>query len=149
MAKIGQMMLQKGKYAGKQVLPEKFLEEASAPFFRWDIPSWSNPVEARHFAIGYGYQMWINTDAFFASGHMGQFIYVLPEYDAVIAMTSDYENDEVAASDLVWKYLVPVLQREKLEYTEIQGSKGALRGWILRPDVKGKVPVVILCHVLT
>lgn len=151
MARTGQMMLDGGCYAGRQVLPKGFIQEASAPFFSWGIPSWSNPWEGRHYANGYGYQMWMNTDAFFASGHKGQFIYVFPEYDAVVAVTADFEGgDGYTDSGLyVWKHLVTPLQYDCYENVEIQGAKGTLRGYMDRPSGENNQPVVIICHGLT
>lgn len=151
MARAGQMMLDGGSYAGRQVLPKGFIQEASTPFFNWGIPSWSNPWEGRHYANGYGFQMWMNTDAFFASGHKGQFIYVFPEYDAVVAVTADFEEgDGYTDSGLyVWKHLVMPLQYDCYGNVEIQGSKGKLRGYIDRPAGGDKQPVVIICHGLT
>lgn len=151
MARAGQMMLDGGRYAGRQVLPKGFIEEASQPFFNWGIPSWSSPWEGRHYAVGYGYQMWINTDAFYASGHMGQYIYVFPEYDAVVAVTADFQDgDGYSDSGLyVWKHLVLPLQYDCYENVEIQGSKGTLRGYIDRPSEDSNQPVVIICHGLT
>ena len=151
MARAGQMMLDGGRYAGKQVLPEGFIQEASTPFFNWGIPSWSNPWEGRHYSIGYGYQMWMNTDAFFASGHKGQFIYVFPEYDAVVAVTADFEDGDgyTDSSMYVWKHLVLPLQYDCYENIEIQGSKGTLRGYTDRPSGENGLPVVIICHGLT
>lgn len=151
MARTGQMMLDGGRYAGRQVLPKGYIEEASKPFFNWGVPSWSNPWEGRHYANGYGFQMWTNTDAFYASGHMGQFIYVFPEYDAVVAVTADFqEGDGYTDSGLyVWKHLVLPLQYDCYKKVEIQGSKGTLRGYIDRPSSEKKQPVVIICHGLT
>lgn len=151
MARVGQMMLDGGRYAGRQVLPEAFLDEASSPFFEWDIPSGVVPWSVRHLAIGYGYQIWKNTDAFFASGHMGQFIYVFPEYDAVVAVTAAFESgDGYTDSGLyVWKNIVPALQEDCYEKVEIQGTKGVLKGYIDRPSEKDGQPVVIVCHGLT
>lgn len=151
MARTGQMMLDGGRYAGEQVLPKGFIEEASTPFFNWGIPSWSSPWEGRHYANGYGFQMWMNTDAFYASGHMGQFIYVFPEYDAVVAVTADFEEgDGYTDSGLyVWKHLVLPLQYDCYENIEIQGAKGTLRGYVDRPCDGDNQPVVIICHGLT
>ena len=46
----------------------------------------------------YGYQWWVRTfgdqgyDAYFAQGHAGQYIFVVPEIELIVAFTSDYEG---------------------------------------------------------
>ena len=58
---------------------------------------------------GYGYQMWrCRHNAFRADGANGQYILVLPEKNAVIAVTANIQ-DMQAELDLIWKYLLPAL----------------------------------------
>lgn len=84
MARIGELMLRKGRWHGKQLVPEKWVEESTKPFTK--MPSG-----------GYGYMWWAMEDktypdafkgAFSARGLYGQFITVLPELDMVIAHKS-------------------------------------------------------------
>lgn len=59
---------------------------------------------------GYGYQMWrCRHNCFRADGANGQYIIVVPERDAVIAMTANIGNMQ-AELDLVWKYIYPALK---------------------------------------
>ena len=51
--------------------------------------------------------------AFRGDGAFGQYISVLPEKDAVIAITSERE-DMQGVLDLVWDYLLPAMKDEKL-----------------------------------
>ena len=48
-------------------------------------------------------------NCFRADGANGQFIIVVPERDAVIAMTANIGNMQ-AELDLVWKYIYPALK---------------------------------------
>lgn len=114
MAKFGQLFLQKGKWNGKQILPASWVDEASTmkiiqhpelPQAKKDSSDWEQ---------GYCYQMWrCRHNAFRADGAFGQFIIIMPEEDAVIAITAETPDmqDEI---NLVWKYLLPAFHKEKL-----------------------------------
>lgn len=112
MARAGQAMLCGGRYAGRQVIPERYLEEAAKSFFTWDLPTGKESDADRYHATGYGYQIWRNPDSFYAAGMWGQFIYVFPELDAVVVATADVRDDDSRESALIWKHIVPVLKAE-------------------------------------
>lgn len=112
MAKFGQLFLQKGNWNGKQIVPQAWVEEATSlkiiqhpdlPQTKRDSSDWEQ---------GYCYQMWrCRNNAYRADGAFGQYIIVMPEQDAVIAITSETGNmqDEL---NLVWQYLLPAFQKE-------------------------------------
>ena len=55
------------------------------------------------------YQMWrCRHNAYRADGANGQYILVLPDKDAVIAVTANIP-DMQAELNLIWKYLLPAL----------------------------------------
>ena len=59
---------------------------------------------------GYGYQMWrCRHNGVRADGAAGQYIIVLPELNAVIAMTAQID-DMQAEINLVWKHLLSALK---------------------------------------
>ncbi|MGM9736082.1 MAG: serine hydrolase domain-containing protein [Candidatus Cryptobacteroides sp.] len=117
MAKVGLMMLDGGRYEGRQVLPESYLEEAIKPYFKWDRPSFTTPEEGRAYFQGYGFQIWHMNDGFSASGMQGQYIMVLPGMNAVIACTADIEDDQQKEQNLIFKHLVPALKRYETPMT--------------------------------
>lgn len=83
MAKLGQLMLQKGAWDGKQLVPESFALDAAR-----QQNAGGPPV-----GIRYGFMWWVPpSDAtrptFVASGYAGQFIWVDPALDLVIAINS-------------------------------------------------------------
>lgn len=115
MAKLGQLILQKGRWNGQQLLPASWIEEAST----WKIDSYPAGVKKENLTIkpedsdwlqGYGYQMWrCRHQAFRADGANGQFIIILPEKDAVIVTTAAI-GDMQAELNLIWEYLLPALK---------------------------------------
>ncbi len=115
MAKLGQLFLQKGKWNGKQLLPESWIEDASS-YQVPSLPAGTKPDQVKMKAKdsdwlqGYGYQMWrCRHNAYRADGAAGQFIIVIPEKNAVIAITANI-GDMQAELNLVWKYLLPALK---------------------------------------
>ena len=85
MAKIGELMLRKGRWNGRQLVPEKWVEESTRPFTRFGGGS------------GYGYMWWIEPigrpspackGMYCACGMFGQHIAVIPELDMVVAHKS-------------------------------------------------------------
>jgi hypothetical protein len=100
-ATFGQMLLQKGTWEGRQIVPAAWVEEATSR----QVANGSNPDS--DWDQGYGYQFWrCQGTAFRSDGAFGQFTIVLPEQDAVIVMTSENKNMQ-GQLDLVWKHLLP------------------------------------------
>jgi CubicO group peptidase (beta-lactamase class C family) len=107
-AKFGQLYLQKGKWNGKQLLPAAWVEAASAK----QVSNGSNPKS--DWNQGYGFQFWrCRHNAFRGDGAFGQYCIVMPEQDAVIAITSGIK-DMQAVLNLVWDKFLPACQPKKL-----------------------------------
>lgn len=117
LAKMGQLFLQKGNWNGQQILPEEWVKEASACQVP-SLPAGMKPemlkkakmsAKTSDWLQGYGYQMWrCRHNAYRADGANGQYILVLPDKDAVIAVTANIP-DMQAELNLIWKYLLPAL----------------------------------------
>ena len=112
MAKFGQFYLQKGKWNGKQLLPEAWIDEATSAKITqpamWVKPG-TTPKDSDYLQ-GYCYQMWrCRNNGFRADGAKGQFIIVLPEKDAVITLTANVSPTQPEL-DLIWKYLLPAMK---------------------------------------
>lgn len=115
LAKMGQFFLQKGKWNDKQLLPESWIEEATTSKIA-SLPAGMRPENLKmkpkdsDWLQGYGYQMWrCRHNAVRADGANGQYIIILPEQDAVIAMTANI-GDMQAEINLIWKYILPALR---------------------------------------
>ncbi|TFH05545.1 MAG: class C beta-lactamase-related serine hydrolase, partial [Candidatus Thorarchaeota archaeon] len=86
MAKLGLLYLNNGTWNGTVILPEEYVVQASTPHAT---------IEP---GLAYGYQWWLDTanDVFSARGTEGQYIFVAPEFNIVVAITQhadDYGED--------------------------------------------------------
>lgn len=88
MARLGLLMLHRGRWEGKQVIPRAWVEEMIKPVTRSDATGPKNTP------LGYGLMWWVwdgdanagaFEGAFTARGHFGQYITVLPAIDMVVA----------------------------------------------------------------
>lgn len=111
-AKFGQLYLQKGKWNGKQLLPESWVKEATSKQVAND--------QAGHSKIGidwtqgYGFQFWRCThNAFRGDGRAGQLCVVIPEQDVVVAVTAD-ANEFQTQMNAIWNHLLPACHAEAL-----------------------------------
>lgn len=93
MAKLGLLYLNKGKWNGKQVLPEKWVEDAT---------SLKVPKKETKWYGNYGYLWWLRPvsvrgkefASYTANGLGGQFIWVVPDLDLVVVMTGgNYQSE--------------------------------------------------------
>ena len=77
MAKLGLLYLNNGTWNGTEILTEEYVTQASS----FQVTIYTN--------LAYGYQWWIDTanDVFSARGSEGQYIFVAPEFNIVVAIT--------------------------------------------------------------
>jgi len=107
-SKFGQMLLQKGRWNGKQLVSEAWVEEATG----YQTANGSNPES--DWDQGYGYQFWqCRHNAYRGDGAFGQYCIVMPEQDAVIAITSG-SDDLQGILDIVWEHLLPAMKEGSL-----------------------------------
>jgi CubicO group peptidase (beta-lactamase class C family) len=103
-AKFGQLYLQRGTWNGRQLVPAAWVDEATS----LQIANGSNPES--DWNQGYGYQFWRCRHGFYrGDGAFGQYCVVMPQYDAVVAITSA-TTDMQADLDLLWNTLVPAFR---------------------------------------
>lgn len=107
-AKFGQLYLQKGMWNGKQLVPESWIDEAT----KLQTSNGSNPES--DWDQGYGYQFWrCRNGAYRGDGAFGQYCIVLPEQDAVVAITSGIGNMQ-SVLNVVWNTLLPAFHADPL-----------------------------------
>ena len=111
-AKLGQLYLQKGKWQDQQLIPESWVAEASSKQVPNDQESHAGI--GHDWKQGYGFQFWrCAHNAFRGDGAGGQFCVVMPDQDAVIAMTAGGANMQ-AELDAIWDKLLPAFQAKAL-----------------------------------
>jgi len=104
MARIGVLMLNKGKWQNKQVIDESWVNEMLKPVTDWTEVNKNCPAyRGSDYCFGYGYLWWLWQNvkdarfegAYSAFGSMGQSITVFPGIDTVVVYkTKDtYERD--------------------------------------------------------
>ncbi|MDD5944943.1 MAG: serine hydrolase [Clostridia bacterium] len=95
---FGEMLLHRGEYNGKRLVPEKYIAEATVK--HTDSPG---KYGSDYLNCGYGYQFWMTPipDTFLCYGNYGQFCFVMPKKDAVISILTFEGMD--------WPKLVNVL----------------------------------------
>ena len=117
LAKMGQLLLQKGEWNGQQLVPAEWVAEMSKKQVESINPGTrieqaeerGMTKETSDWMQGYGYQMWrCRPGCFRADGARGQYIIVVPDKNAVIAITSD-NGDLQGELNLVWERILPVL----------------------------------------
>jgi len=107
-ASFGQLLLQRGRWRGRQLVPEAWVDAATAR----QVANGSNPES--DWDQGYGYQFWrCRHDAYRGDGAFGQFCVVLPQEDAVVAITAG-TRDMQGILTILWKKLLPALRAAAL-----------------------------------
>ena len=117
-AKLGQLYLQKGNWKGTSILPASWVEEATSK-------QTDSQVNNGDWSEGYGYQFWRCTHGFYrGDGAFGQFCIVMPEHDAVLAVTGQ-SPDMQKSLNIIWEHLPQGMQAGILP--ENSGDQAALK----------------------
>jgi CubicO group peptidase (beta-lactamase class C family) len=103
-ARFGQLYLQRGVWQGRRLIPEEWVTEATSR----QVPN--GPSENPDWEQGYGYQFWrCRHGAYRGDGAFGQFCVVMPEQEAVLAITAGTSTMQ-AVLDLVWEHLLAAME---------------------------------------
>ena len=111
LAKFGQFYLQKGVWQDRQLLPAAWIAEATSFKIQQPAkPKPARPSEQDDWLQGYCYQFWrCRHNAYRGDGAFGQYMIVMPEQDAVVAINAEVSNMQ-SEIDLVWDHLLPAMQ---------------------------------------
>lgn len=107
-ARFGQLHLQQGRWKGRALLDPAWVAQASGR----QVSNGSNPKS--DWEQGYGFQFWrCRHGAYRGDGAFGQYCVVLPDQEAVIAITSGLK-DMQAVLNLLWDRLLPAFKARRL-----------------------------------
>ncbi len=108
-ARFGQLYLQKGVWNEQRLLSESWVEEATSKQV-----SNGDPATGSDWNQGYGFQFWrCRHGAYRGDGAFGQFCVVMPEQEAVLAITAG-TGDLQGVLNVAWKHLLPAMQSAPL-----------------------------------
>jgi CubicO group peptidase (beta-lactamase class C family) len=107
MAKLGLLYLNDGVWSDEQVVPAEWVWESTR------AQSAGGPPEGK----AYGYQWWADTGgeyrAYFAAGFGGQYVYVVPDLDLVVVVTSQFNRHHVENRELVDQFVIPAVLNQR------------------------------------
>lgn len=107
-ARFGLLYLHHGKWSGKQLVPAEWVAAATSR----QASNGSDPDS--DWEQGYGYQFWITRHGLYrGDGAFGQFCIVMPQQDAVVAITSG-TKDMAGVMNLVWDKILPAMKSKPL-----------------------------------
>jgi CubicO group peptidase (beta-lactamase class C family) len=114
MALFGYLYLNNGRWNTKQIIPEWWVNESTIGRMDGVIAD-------------YGYQWWSRSDGlfspqkeannlflYFAFGFKGQFIFVIPQFNMVVVVTSEFEEAGLEVFALLADYIFPAVQKNDL-----------------------------------
>ena len=118
MANIGQLLLNKGNWEGKQLISAEWVEEMTSS------------LQETGMMDTYGYHIWRcdYPNASRADGALGQYIIVAPDEDMVVAITQANTSNGVAERHLVWDFLRKVKSEplpDTSGYVQLQKAQSA------------------------
>lgn len=134
-AKLGQLMLDGGKWNGRQLVSSKWIHDMTQrhistqaprpplPFLKrflaflrriWHtIRSWFTGYNVDDYYLGYGYQTKAiqhpRAESFFAAGYGGQLIYVVPKLDMVIVINGRAANYGDELNTIYYRLIDPLV----------------------------------------
>ncbi len=102
LARIGYMIMNKGRWQGKQIVPQAWLEKMLAPHAQspWALDK-------------YGYHIWLPAIGGFASaGYKGQDMFMLPKHDLLIVFTAElpYQQADSILLDIINRFILPAIE---------------------------------------
>jgi len=116
-AKFGQLYLLDGKWKGKELIDTSWVKQATSK----QVSNGRNSLN--DWQQGYGFQFWrCRHGAFRGDGKDGQFCIVLPEHDAVIAITAN-ARDMKGILNIVWDKLLPAFTDKRIKESPDAHSK--------------------------
>lgn len=131
MAKFGYLYLHDGRWGGKQIVSEEWVERSTSTLTR--------PTAA----LGYGYQWWTtpSQNMYSCRGLYNQMIYVLPEQDLVIAVTGDMRSG--STDNAITDYILASITEYDPD-TEPTEQNDCVPGYPIEAFAVGMITVILI-----
>ncbi|GAB5521949.1 MAG: hypothetical protein RhofKO_42000 [Rhodothermales bacterium] len=119
LAKIGQLVLQKGKWNGEQLISAEWIETSTAQHVTYDGQRYGFLWWRYH--IPYGK---VTVEVINATGNGGQNIFIVPAYNLVVVSTAGYYNSDKAGipHELMFRGILPAV--DELQTVLLQQQRG-------------------------
>jgi CubicO group peptidase (beta-lactamase class C family) len=99
--KIGKLYLDGGTVSGNRLLPEAYIAEATTSQAQGGFPENDK----------YGYHWWVGsthaTNYYYAAGLGGQYLFIVPEYDLLVTITSDSRRPHIENKKIFTDVVLP------------------------------------------
>lgn len=140
MAKFGHLLLCRGKWNGKQLIPEEWVDNMMRKH-----------VNNSHYD-DYCFHMWTCSykGSVRADGAYGQFIYIIPAKDMVVSITQCTTDDiKKKEEQLIWKVLIPGVGNKSLTDDSVSYNKLQKRQQSCSlPILEGKCDSILLGKII-
>jgi len=108
-SQFGSLILEKGVWQGKQLIPADYIEKATSIQIKTD--EFAPVYVTKDHQRGYGYYMWMNSypGSYRMDGMYGQYAAMLPDKNTVVTYLSNEQINMTAVLELTWDYLIDKL----------------------------------------
>jgi CubicO group peptidase (beta-lactamase class C family) len=101
LARLGLLMLQRGRWGDQQILPATWIDEMTSPLA---------PTGRSNQFKSYGYQTWVTDNSAVFKGRGGQRLFMIPSQDLIVVTTAGASDDqEIAIDRLVPEFVLPAV----------------------------------------
>ncbi len=109
LSRFGQLILNKGVWNGKQLIPSSYIEKATSVQIK--TSDFKPYFATKDHQKGYGYQIWMNSysNSYRMDGMYGQYVVMLPDKNAVITYISNESVNMTGVLELTWNTIVDKL----------------------------------------
>ena len=109
LSRFGQLILDKGVWKDKQLIPSNYIEQATS--VQIETSDFNPYFATKDHHQGYGYQIWMNSypNSYRMDGLYGQYVVMLPAKNAVITYISNEPKNMTGVLELTWDTLIDKL----------------------------------------
>ncbi|MDP4094767.1 MAG: serine hydrolase, partial [Bacillota bacterium] len=109
LSRFGQLILDKGVWKEKQLIPSEYIKQATSVQIKTD--DFTPFFATADYHQGYGYQIWMNSypNSYRMDGYLGQYVVIIPDKNAIVTYISNEYKNMTGILELTWHTLVDKL----------------------------------------